>query len=116
MNHASLSQLPQKWSEARRRAEVYLRALGGSFGSTERLLVARALTIAREQHRQNADTHPVTLVMETLFDLLPAPAAAPAAPMTPPIHRATMLPGSTEFPVHDWLRRPFRGRWFTGAQ
>lgn len=105
MNHPSL--LPQKWNEAQRRAETYLRALRGVFGPGERELVASALASARGQSQLNQDAHPVTLVMEALFGFLPAVAAEIPA-MTPPLQRATMLPEPMEFPVHDWLRRCFR--------
>ena len=105
MNPAFSSHLPQKWSEAHRRAETYLRALRGGFGSDERQLLARAVGVAREQHRQQIETHPVTLVMETLFDLLPTADAMPLLALAPSIHRTTMLPEPMEFPVHNWLRR-----------
>ena len=101
-----LSQLPRKWHEARRRAECYLRALRGAIGAAEGQLVIRALTMARAQHGRDPATHPVTMVMETLFDLLPV--GQTSVPMAPPIQRATMLPEPMEFPVRDWLRRCFR--------
>lgn len=119
MDQAFLSHLPQKWSEAQRRAETYLRALRRAFGPAERQLVARALTAAHERHYECAGTHPVTLVMEALFGLLPpAPETVAPVAMAPPIRRATMLPEPTEFPVHNWLRRLFCRRIFVfaGAQ
>ncbi len=97
----------QKWNEAHRRAETYLRLLRGEFGRRERQLAALALNSARGQIQQHHDAHPVTLVMEALFGFLSgAPAKMPA--MTPPLQRATMLPEPMEFPVHDWLRGFFR--------
>lgn len=101
------SHLPQKWSEAHRRAEIYLRALRGGFGLDERQLVASAISSAGGQLRLNPNAHPVTLVMEALFGLLPESSPGSVA-MTPPLQRARMLPEPMEFPVHDWLRRAFR--------
>ncbi len=105
MNHPS--HLSQKWNEARRRAEAYLRAVRGGFGPGERHLVASAIASARGQLQLNHNAHPVTLVMEALFGFLPA-AAGEIPAMAPPIQRATMLPEPMEFPVHDWLRGFFR--------
>ncbi len=96
------------WSEARRRAETYLRALHGRFGTPEREQVARAITAARVRLSQGSETHPVTLVMKALFDLLPAPSAAAPLCMTPPIRRVRMLPEKTDFPFHAGLRQLFR--------
>ena len=94
----------QQWNEAHRRAETYLRALRGRYGPAERELFAFSLATARAQDVAGAK-HPVALMMESLFALLsPHDALGPAA-MTPPIHRTTMLPERTEFPVHDWLHR-----------
>jgi hypothetical protein len=113
MNHAGLTQLPHKWTEAQRRAETYLRALHGTFGAAERQLLQRVIATARHQHRQQVRTHPVTLVMQTLFDLLPAPVQP--VPMTPPIRRVSMLPEPLGFPLHAWLRRCFRRGRFAFA-
>jgi hypothetical protein len=96
--------LPQQWIEAEHRAETYLRALRGRYGPAERELFARALATARAQHVDGAK-HPVALVMESLFAILPPHDAMAPAAMTPPIQRTTMLPERTEFPVHDWLHR-----------
>jgi hypothetical protein len=125
MQQMAATYLPQQWSEAHRRAEIYLRALRSEFGSAERQLVARALASAREQHRRGAATHPVTLVMESLFEMLPPQNTMTPITMTPPLARASMLPEKTEFPLHDWLRRGgwkaaapriFRGRIFAFAE
>ena len=97
--------LPQQWNEAHRRAETYLRALRGGYGPAERELFARALAVARAQHRSGRTKHPVALMMESLFAILPPHDSIASAAMTPPIRRTTMLPERTEFPVHDWLRR-----------
>ena len=102
------NQLSHQWHEAQRRAESYLRALRGVLGTAERELLVSALTTARAHHQWNAKAHPVALVMETLFDLLPI--AEPAVTMAPPIQRATMLPEPIQFPVRDWLRGWFRRR------
>ena len=99
---------PRDWSEAQRRAETYLRAWSGRLGSAERQLLAQALSAAREHRRANAAAHPVALVMEALFVLLPPEETAMPVAMTPPIQRVTMLPEKTEFPFHDGLRRLFR--------
>lgn len=97
--------LPQQWHEAHRRAETYLCALRGGYGSAERELFDRALTIARARHRSGRTKHPVALMMESLFAILPPHDDMAPAVMTPPIRRTTMLPERTEFPVHDWLHR-----------
>jgi hypothetical protein len=94
----------QQWNEAHRRAETYLRALRGRYGPDERELFARALAIARAQDVAGAK-HPVALMMESLFAILPSQGPTAPLAMTPPVHRTTMLPERTEFPVHDWLRR-----------
>src|SRR5262245_36970667 len=86
------------WSEARRRAETYLRALHGRFGTPEREQVTRAIAAAWARQNQESESHPVTLVMKSLFDLVPAPSAAAPLCMTPPIRRMRMLPEKTEFP------------------
>ncbi len=104
--------LPQHWSEAHRRAETYLRALGGEFGPVERKLAARALATARAEHRPEFMAHPVTLVMSALFAILAQEKTAPPVAMTPPIQRTTMLPEPTEFPLHDWVRGLSRRRFF----
>ena len=107
---------PREWSEAQSRAETYLRALHGGFGSSERHLLAQALVTAREQ--SDAAAHPVTMVMDSLFALLPPENAASPVAMAPPIQRVTMLPEKTEFPFHDGLRRLFRTQVspFAGAR
>jgi hypothetical protein len=124
MEQNAATYVSHQWSEAQRRAETYLRALRSEFGSAERQLLARALAGAREQHRQGVVSHPVTLVMESLFEMLPPQKMAPPLAMAPPISRATMLPEPIEFPLHDWLRhggwkaaapRLFRGRVFAFA-
>jgi hypothetical protein len=97
--------LPQQWNEAHRRAETYLRALRGGYGSAERELFARALATARAQHRIDGTKHPVTLMMDSLFAILPPHDAIAPVAMTPPIRRTAMLPERTEFPLHDWLHR-----------
>lgn len=108
MSH--FSPLSQPWAEAQRRAEIYLRALRGGFGVAERDLLAGALTSARSQYLLSPQSHPVTLVMEALFGFLPAhlPNDQPAAPIAPPLQRASMLPEPVEFPLHDWCRRALR--------
>lgn len=110
--------LPRQWNEARHRAEIYLHALRSQFGLVERKLVARALIAAREQHRRNGAAHPVTLTMESLFEILWPEKSVSELAMAPPMQRATMLPEPTEFPLHDWLRRLFRRRMisFAGAR
>lgn len=104
----------REWSEAGRRAETYLRSLQGGTNAAEPTLLAQALATARTRSATDETTHPVTLVMESLFDLLP-PAKAPAPTMTPPIDRVRMLPEKTEFPLHDGLRRIFRSEIFLFA-
>jgi len=108
MNQGITVHGPREWSEAQRRAETYLRAWSGSLGSAEQRLFTRALTAAREHHHADPAAHPVTLVMEALFVLLPLEETAPPVAMTPPIQRVTMLPEETEFPFHQGLRRLFR--------
>jgi glutathione S-transferase len=115
MNQKLTPNLPQQRSEAQRRAETYLRALRGKFGPAERQLVTRALAAARDQERLNAEAHPVTRVMESLFELLSEETTAAPVAMTPPIKRVTMLPETTEFPLHDWLRGILGGRIFAFA-
>jgi hypothetical protein len=105
MSHST--ELSRPWSEAQRRAAIYLRTLRGRFGAAERRLVAEALRSARGQGQLNQETHPVTLVMEALFDSLSAVPNEPP-PTTPPLRRTTMLPEPIEFPVHDWFRGLFR--------
>ena len=61
-----------------------------------------------------SSAHPVTLVMESLFDLLPPETAAPVA-MTPPMQRVAMIPEKTEFPFHDAMRRLFNLKLFPSA-
>lgn len=109
---------PREWSEGRRRAETYLRALQGEFGAAELELVSRSIRAARERDRESGAAHPVTLVMESLFDLLSREESAAPAAMTPPMQRVSMLPEKTEFPFHDGLRRLFRTRLlpFAGAR
>ncbi|MGI8890716.1 MAG: hypothetical protein ACR2G0_08035 [Chthoniobacterales bacterium] len=93
----------QEWNEAQRRAEIYLRTWRGQVGPAERKLLCLASDKACEQSFAAPSKHPVTLVMESLFDLLPEE-DAPVA-MTPPIQRTRMLPEATEFPVHDVVRQ-----------
>jgi hypothetical protein len=118
MNQGITVHGPREWSEAQRRAETYLRVLSGRLGSAEQQLLAQALITAREHHRADPAAHPVTLVMESLFALLPAEGAASPVAMTPPIQRVTMLPEKTEFPFHDGLRQLFRTQLllFAGAR
>src|SRR5215471_15524879 len=96
------------WTEARRRAETYLRALHGRFGTLEREQVTRAITAACARQSQESESHPVTLVMKSLFDLVPVLRASAPLRMTPPIRRGRMLPEKTEFPFHAGLRQLFR--------
>ncbi len=107
---------PREWSEARRRAETYLRALQGGFGQGERALLAQALAKAHGQNREDRATHPVTLVMESLFGLLPPEDVSAPVAMTPPMQRVTMLPEKTEFPFHDGMRRLFQVLPFADAR
>ena len=109
---------PGEWSEAVERAESYLRALFGSLGGNEKSLLQDALDMALAEQPGALATHPVTLVMESLFYLLAEEDAAPLAPMTPPMRRVSMLPEPTEFPLHDGVRRLFRTRHllFAGAR
>lgn len=96
----------QEWSEARDRAESYLRALRGTLGPADDQLLSQAWAAARDQSRLDCSTHPVTRVMESLFALLPPELTAPVA-MTPPIKRVSMLPEPTQFPFHEGLSRLF---------
>lgn len=112
MKQTISSQGPEEWNEAQRRAKTYLRALYRGFGSTERQLLSRALTAAQEEHRYDGVSHPVRLVMQSLFALLPS--EEPVA-MTPSIQRTTMLPEKTVFPFHDGLRRLFRAKFLPFA-
>ena len=107
MNHGITGYGPREWSEGERRAETYLRVLHGEVGTAERELIDRATQAARKQARSSA-AHPVTLVMEALFSLLPFEETGSPIAMTPPIRRVSMLPEKTEFPLHDGLRRFFR--------
>ncbi|MBA3963773.1 MAG: hypothetical protein H0X40_17990 [Chthoniobacterales bacterium] len=95
---------PSLWQAAQSRAEAYLGALRGGFGTEERQLTASALTSARAQRRLNPEANPIALVMEALCGLLPA---SETPMMTPPMQRSVMLPEPIEFPVHDWMRRCF---------
>ena len=120
---------PREWNEAQRRAETYLGALRGGFGERERELVARALRAAREEHQPGASSqlssphatqvpvspHPVTRVMELLFDILPTQDTIAPPAMAPPIQRTSMLPEKTEFPFHDGLHRLFRAQLLSFA-
>jgi hypothetical protein len=101
----------REWNEARRRAETYLRALHGGIGPTERTLLLDVLAKARRNYGTESSTPPVTLVMESLFDLLPPETAAPVA-MTPPMQRVAMIPEKTEFPLHAAMRRLFNLKFF----
>ena len=76
----------------------------GTLGHAERQLAREAETAARA--RQFEGVHPVTLIMEALFRMLPE-GEAPVA-MTPPMQRVSMLPERTEFPLHDGWSRFFR--------
>jgi hypothetical protein len=102
---------PREWNEAQRRAETYLRVLHGRIGPAEGNLLANALAKARGRSRTEDSAHPVTLMMESLFDILPPETAAPVA-MTPPMQRVAMIPEKTEFPLHDAMRRLFRSEAF----
>jgi hypothetical protein len=93
---------PREWDEARRRAETYLRALRGRIGTAERECITDAMEVARCGHDDG--THPVTRVMESLFDLLSA-ADGESVATVPPMQRASMLPEQTVFPLHDTWRR-----------
>jgi hypothetical protein len=108
---------PREWSEGMRRGEAYLRAWRGECGPTENEQLAEAIALARAQAVGGDPRHPVTLVMESLFDLLPLENARGTVATTPPIQRVRMLPEKTEFPLHDGLRRLFRPRLlrFAGA-
>ncbi len=95
---------PQDWKEARGRAATYLRALG-AVGQAEQDLLNQALRAAHEAPATGSAKHPVTRVMEALFDLLPHDAGVAPIAMTPPIQRVKMLPEPIEFPIHDGLRQ-----------
>ncbi len=99
-----MKSLSDKWNEAKRRAETYLRVSRGDFGLVERQLVDRAIELASVRSAASTEAHPVTLVMDALFRLLPLPASGEKI-MTPAIRRTSMLPERTEFPVHDFVRR-----------
>jgi hypothetical protein len=114
MNQTISSHGLAEWNEAERRAETYLRALHGRIGPGERTLLVDALAKARRHHGRESSAHPVTLVMESLFDLLPPETTAPVA-MTPPIRRVAMIPEKTEFPFHDAMRRLFNLKLFPSA-
>ena len=117
MMEAILGYGPREWSEGMRRGETYLRAWRGRCEAAERKQLAQAIAIARAQSASGDPRHPVTLVMESLFDLLPVENERAALATTPPIQRVRMLPEKTEFPLHDGLRRLLRPRFlaFAGA-
>jgi hypothetical protein len=98
----------REWNEGLRRGETYLRAWRGEWGAAERKQLAQAIAKARVRSTAGDSGHPVTLVMESLFDVLPVENARAAIPATPPIQRVRMLPEKTEYPLHDALRRLFR--------
>ena len=114
MNQTISSHGVREWSEARCRAETYLRVLHGRVGPADRTLLVETLAKARRRHETESLAHPVTLVMESLFDLLPTGTAAPIA-MTPPMQRVAMIPEKTEFPFHDAMRRLFNLKLFPSA-
>jgi hypothetical protein len=114
MNQTISSHGLREWNEAQRRAEAYLRALKGRIGPADRTLLVDALAKARRHSGTERSAHPVTLVMESLFDLLSPETAAPVA-MTPPIKRVAMIPEKTEFPFHDAMRRLFNLNLFPSA-
>jgi hypothetical protein len=114
MNQTISSHGLREWNEAQRRAETYLRTLHGSIGPAERTLLADALAKARGRRGTESSAHPVTLVMESLFDLLLPETAAPVA-MTPPMQRVAMIAEKTEFPLHDAMRRLFNLNLFPSA-
>jgi len=109
---------PREWNEGMRRGETYLCAWRGRCEAAERKQLAQAIAVARARSESGDPRHPVTLVMESLFDLLPMENARAAVPTAPPIQRVRMLPEKTEFPLHDGLRRLLRPRFlaFTGAR
>ena len=113
MNQTVSSNGVPEWNEAQRRAETYLRALHGRIGPADRTLLVDALATARRRGTESS-AHPLTLVMESLFDLLPPETAAPVA-MTPPMQRVAMIPEKTEFPFHDAMRRLFNLKLFPSA-
>ena len=114
MNQTISSHGVREWNEARRRAETYLRVLHGRIRPADRTLLIETLAKARQRRETQSLVHPVTLVMESLFDLLPTGTAAPVA-MTPPMQRVPMIPEKTEFPFHDALRRLFNLKLFPSA-
>ena len=114
MNQTISSHGLREWNEAQQRAETYLRALHGRIGPAERTLLADALAKARGRRGTKRLAHPVTLVMESLFDLLPPETAAPVA-MTPPMQKVAMIAEKTEFPLHDAMWRLFNLKLFPSA-
>ncbi len=107
----------QEWNEGKRRAETYLRAWHGRSDAAEAKQLAQAVAIARARSDNGDRRHPVTLVMESVFDLLPNKNLCAPVATAPPIQRVRMLPEKTEFPLHDALRRFFRNGFlaFAGA-
>ena len=99
---------PQEWSEGTRRGETYLRAWRGEYGAAEHEHLAQAIAMARAESADGDPRHPVTLVMESLFDLFPMENERAEIATSPPIQRVRMLPEKTEFPFHEGLRRLFR--------
>jgi len=114
MNQTISSHGVREWNEARRRAETYLRALHGRIRPVDRTLLVDALAKAHRRRGTENSAHPVTLVMESLFDLLPPETAVPIA-MTPPMQRVAMIPEKTEFPFHNAMRRLFNLKFFPSA-
>lgn len=114
MNQTISSHGVREWNEAQRRAETYLHALHGRIGPADRTLLVDALAKARGRRGTESSAHPVTLVMESLFDLLPPKTAASVA-MTPPMQRVAMIAEKTEFPFHDAMRRLFNLKLFPSA-
>lgn len=110
MQSASSKYGPREWSEAQRRAEKYLQLLRGQFSAVEAAELAQAMTRARAAASAAALQHPVTLVMEALFALLPSQSPPPKIAMTPPLRRTPMLPEKTEFPLHHCWRQLWRLR------
>jgi hypothetical protein len=99
-----------EWNEAQSRAETYLRALRGGFGPLEREQLTAAMNLARVHANERAQ-HPVTRVMQSLFDLLRAKNGITAIAMTPPIHRVSMLPERMKFPLENGWRRLVAGQF-----
>ena len=114
MNQTISAHEVREWNEARQRAKTYLSALHGGIGPADLKLLVNALVEARRRRETESSTHPVTLVMESLFDLLPRETAAPAA-MMPPMQRVAMIPEKTEFPFHEAMRRLFNLTLFPSA-